>query len=226
MPHGTPACTASPGTRPAQRKMSRRMSTHLAQPDDQQRRHVTTLLVQWSDGDDAAMQELLPLVYDELRRLARGQMSREREDHVLQATALVNEAFLRLVDVHQIQWRNRTHFFAMAARLMRRILVEYARARLSEARWRGTACHIRRESDTAGGHGARSRRSRRRVEGACRCSRAEGPGSGTTTFRWAVGRRDGWRSGRLGGDGDAGLEVCQELAPARAVASIETASVT
>jgi RNA polymerase sigma factor (TIGR02999 family) len=117
------------------------MSPSPAQPDDPRRRHVTTLLVKWSDGDDSAMQELVPLVYDELRRLARGQMSREREDHVLQATALVNEAFLRLVDVHQIQWRNRTHFFAMAARLMRRILVEHARARAFRKRG-GGAPHV------------------------------------------------------------------------------------
>jgi len=105
------------------------MCSNRAEPAGEQRIHVTTLLLKWSDGDDDAMQELVPLVYDELRRLARRQMSREREDHVLQATALVNEAFLRLVDVHQIQWRNRTHFFAMAARLMRRVLVEHARAR-------------------------------------------------------------------------------------------------
>ena len=121
--------------------MTRLMSTKPAQPDAERRRHVTTLLVKWSDGDDSAMQELVPLVYDELRRLAGRQMSREREDHVLQATALVNEAFLRLVDIHQIQWRNRTHFFAMAARLMRRILVEHARARAFRKRG-GGAPHV------------------------------------------------------------------------------------
>jgi RNA polymerase sigma-70 factor (ECF subfamily) len=121
--------------------MNRLMATNPAQPNEERRRHVTTLLVKWSDGDDSAMQELVPLVYDELRRLARGQMSREREDHVLQATALVNEAFLRLVNVHQIQWRNRTHFFAMAARLMRRILVEHARARAFRKRG-GGAPHV------------------------------------------------------------------------------------
>ena len=117
------------------------MSTSRPQPADERRRHVTALLLHWSDGDDAAMAELVPLVYGELRRLARGQMSRERENHVLQATALVNEAFLRLIDIHQIQWRNRTHFFAMAARLMRRILVEHARARAFRKRG-GGAPHI------------------------------------------------------------------------------------
>jgi RNA polymerase sigma factor (TIGR02999 family) len=105
------------------------MCTNGAEAAGEQRRQVTTLLLKWADGDDRAMQELVPLVYEELRRLARRQMSREREDHVLQATALVNEAFLRLVDIHQVEWRNRTHFFAMAARLMRRVLVEHARAR-------------------------------------------------------------------------------------------------
>src|SRR5436190_11134819 len=113
------------------------MSMNPAQPGDDPRRHVTTLLVKWSGGDDAAMQELVPLVYDELRRVARRQMSREREDHVLQATALVNEAFLRLVDVHEIQWRDRTHFFAMSARLMRRVLVDHARARALRKRGGG-----------------------------------------------------------------------------------------
>src|SRR5204863_9745246 len=92
-------------------EVRRLMCTNRAEPAGEQRRHVTTLLMKWSDGDDHAMQELVPLVYEELRRLARRQMSREREDHVLQATALVNEAFLRLVDVHQVQWRSRTHFF-------------------------------------------------------------------------------------------------------------------
>jgi RNA polymerase sigma factor (TIGR02999 family) len=115
--------------------------TGRAQPDSERRRHVTTLLLNWSGGDAEAMEELLPLVYDELRRLARRQMSNERENHVLQATALVNEAFLRLVDIHQIQWRNRAHFFAMAARVMRRILVEHARARAFRKRG-GGAPHI------------------------------------------------------------------------------------
>ena len=117
------------------------MSMNPAQPGDDPRRHVTTLLVKWSGGDEAAMQELVPLVYDELRRVARRQMSREREDHVLQATALVNEAFLRLVDVHEIQWRDRTHFFAMSARLMRRVLVDHARARALRKRG-GGAPHV------------------------------------------------------------------------------------
>jgi RNA polymerase sigma factor (TIGR02999 family) len=87
------------------------------------------LLLAWNRGEDAALDALLPLVYDELRRLASHYMRRERDDHTLQATALVNEAYLRLIEVRKVQWQNRAHFFAMAARVMRRILVDAARAR-------------------------------------------------------------------------------------------------
>jgi RNA polymerase sigma factor (TIGR02999 family) len=90
---------------------------------------VTRLLARWKDGDEAALQQLLPIVHDELRRLARRQMAGERPGHTLQPTALVNEAYLRLVNLKQMQWQNRAHFFAMAARLMRRILVDFARSR-------------------------------------------------------------------------------------------------
>ena len=90
---------------------------------------ITTLLSAWGSGDQAALDELMPLVYEELRRLARRRLRRERQGHSLQTTALVNEAYLRLVDVRRIRWQDRAHFFAMSARLMRRILVEFARAR-------------------------------------------------------------------------------------------------
>ena len=90
---------------------------------------VTRLLVRWKDGDEAALQQLVPIVHEELRRLARRQMARERPGHTLQPTALVNEAYLRLVNLKQMQWQNRAHFFAMGARLMRRILVDFARSR-------------------------------------------------------------------------------------------------
>jgi RNA polymerase sigma factor (TIGR02999 family) len=90
---------------------------------------VTQLLLSWSDGDESAMDRLAPLVYEELHRLARGYMNREREAHTLQTSALVNEAYLRLIDVRRVQWQNRAHFFAMASRLMRRILVDFARRR-------------------------------------------------------------------------------------------------
>ena len=90
---------------------------------------VTRLLARWTDGDEAALQQLVLIVHEELRRLARRQMARERPGHTLQPTALVNEAYLRLVNLKQMQWQNRAHFFAMAARLMRRILVDFARSR-------------------------------------------------------------------------------------------------
>jgi RNA polymerase sigma factor (TIGR02999 family) len=95
----------------------------------QSREAVTELLRAWSDGEDAALDRLVPLVEAELRRLARGYMSRERPGHTLQATALVNEALLRLTDARHLRWQDRTHFLGIAARLMRRVLVDYARAR-------------------------------------------------------------------------------------------------
>jgi len=90
---------------------------------------VTVLLRQWSEGDESALEQLTPLVYDELHRLAHQHMRRESAGHVLQTSALINEAYLRLVDQPRIQWESRTHFFGIAARLMRRILVDDARKR-------------------------------------------------------------------------------------------------
>jgi RNA polymerase sigma factor (TIGR02999 family) len=92
------------------------------------------LLLAWGRGDVAAFDRLVPLVHDELRRLARRYMAREGPGHTLQATALVNEAYMRLVDVNRVQWQNRAHFFAMSARVMRRVLVDHARARGNEKR--------------------------------------------------------------------------------------------
>jgi RNA polymerase sigma factor (TIGR02999 family) len=100
-------------------------------------RDVTRLLVDWGNGDQAALDELLPLVYDELRRLARRYMRRESQDHTLQASALVNEAYLRLVDQKRVKWQNRAHFFGVAAQIMRRILVDHARNRLRAKRGGG-----------------------------------------------------------------------------------------
>ena len=88
---------------------------------------VSGLLKAWGDGDRAALDRLTPIVYDELRRLARSYMRRERPGHSLQTTALVNEAYMRLVDYKGMRWQNRAHFFAVSAQLMRRILVEHAR---------------------------------------------------------------------------------------------------
>jgi len=97
----------------------------------------TDLLIAWSRGEAAAFDQLMPLVHDELRRLARRYMARERPGHSLQATALVHEAYLRLIQVTQVQWQNRAHFFAMSARVMRRILVDAARARGNKKRGGG-----------------------------------------------------------------------------------------
>ena len=98
-------------------------------PDD-----ITQLLLDWSSGDREAFDRLAPLVYDELRNLAHRYMRRERPGHTLQTTALVNEAYLRLIDQKSVRWQNRAHFFAIAARMMRRILVDYARARRYDKR--------------------------------------------------------------------------------------------
>lgn len=92
-------------------------------------REVTRLLVDWGNGDRAALDELMPLVYDELRRLAGRYMRRESPGHTLQTSALINEAYLRLVDQRNVKWQNRAHFFGVAAQLMRRILVDHARNR-------------------------------------------------------------------------------------------------
>ena len=88
---------------------------------------ITQLLIDWGKGDQAALEQLMPLVYSELRRLASNYLRRERGEHTLQPTALVNEAYLKLVDQRNPKWQNRTHFFGIAAQLMRRILVDHAR---------------------------------------------------------------------------------------------------
>ena len=102
--------------------------TSEAQPE------VTELLIAWSNGDPTALDRLMPLAYEELHRLARRYMRREPADHTLQTSALVNEAYLRLIDQRRVQWQNRAHFFAISAQLMRRILVSMARARHAHKR--------------------------------------------------------------------------------------------
>ncbi|HEV8482785.1 MAG TPA: sigma-70 family RNA polymerase sigma factor [Blastocatellia bacterium] len=92
-------------------------------------KQITQMLVDWGNGDEAALEKLTPLVYDQLHRLARRYMVRERPGHTLQASALVNEAFLRLIDWKNVQWQNRAHFFGVSAQIMRRILVDFARSR-------------------------------------------------------------------------------------------------
>ncbi len=103
--------------------------------------NVTRLLRSWSQGDEAAANELFPIVYQELRRLARQYMYGERPEHTLQATALIHEAYLRLVDQRRTQWQSRAHFFAVAAQMMRRILVDHARRRAYQKRG-GAAANV------------------------------------------------------------------------------------
>ena len=98
----------------------------MATPSSQE---ITQLLLAWSDGDQAALEKLTPLVYAELRRLAKGYMFGERPGHTLQTTALINEAYMRLIDWKNVRWQGRAHFFGVAAQVMRRILVDFARAR-------------------------------------------------------------------------------------------------
>lgn len=101
----------------------------MSSPED-----VTELLAAWSNGDAAAGDKLMPLVYDELRRLAGRYLRSERPDHTLQTTALVHEAYLRLIDQREVHWQNRAHFFAISAQLMRRILVDHARSHRARKR--------------------------------------------------------------------------------------------
>jgi RNA polymerase sigma factor (TIGR02999 family) len=105
------------------------------------RSDATDLLLAWSEGDESAFDKLVPLVYQELHALARHYMKAERPDHTLQATALVNEAYVRLIEVNRIRWQNRSHFLAIAAQTMRRILVEFARQRHRQKR-SGNAVHL------------------------------------------------------------------------------------
>lgn len=95
---------------------------------------ITELLLQWNRGDERALDRLMPLVYDDLRNVARRRLSVEERDHTLQSAALVNETYLRLVDQRRVQWRDRAHFFAISARMMRRILVDHARSRNAQKR--------------------------------------------------------------------------------------------
>jgi RNA polymerase sigma factor (TIGR02999 family) len=109
---------------------------------------VTVLLRAWRSGSEAALDQLVPLVHHELRQIARRHLRRERRDHSMQATALVNEAYLRLVDLDRADFRDRSHFFAMAARVMRRVLVDHARARRSWKRG-GSAIRVTLVDDIA-----------------------------------------------------------------------------
>jgi len=109
----------------------------MNKPPPSKPHEITELLEQWSGGNQAALDRLYPLVYEELRRLARSYMRREPKGHTLQTTALINEAYVRLVDQHSVRWQNRSHFFAISAQIMRRILVDHARQHLQAKRGGG-----------------------------------------------------------------------------------------
>jgi RNA polymerase sigma factor (TIGR02999 family) len=113
------------------------MTKGLVRAKDDAAHRVTELLMSWSSGDESAFADLVPLVLDELKRIARRHMRSQRNGHVLQTTALVNEAYIRLCDLGGMRWQDRTHFLAMASRLMRRVLVDFARAEASQKRGGG-----------------------------------------------------------------------------------------
>ena len=105
----------------------------MAQSSDE----ITELLLAWSRGDKGALDDLITIVYEELRRIAHRQLAKERADHTLQTGALVNETYLKLIDQKRVQWKDRSHFFALASKMMRRILIDYARSRQYEKRGGG-----------------------------------------------------------------------------------------
>ena len=119
----------------------------MSNPDSPQNQPVTRLLVQWSGGDDAALEELTCLLYRELRSLAQRHLRRERSNHTIQRTALVHEAFVRLINQESVDWRSRGHFLALASTVMRRILVDHARARLTSKRGAGQEVQSLEEID-------------------------------------------------------------------------------
>jgi RNA polymerase sigma factor (TIGR02999 family) len=119
----------------------------MSNPDSPQNQPVTRLLVQWSGGDDAALEELTCLLYRELRSLAQRHLRRERSNHTIQRTALVHEAFVRLINQESVDWRSRGHFLALASTVMRRNLVDHARARLTSKRGAGQEVQSLEEID-------------------------------------------------------------------------------
>src|ERR1700686_4192360 len=112
---------------------------------------VTQLVKAWSEGDEQALEKLTPLVYEQLHRVAQGCMAGERSGHTLQTSALVNEVYLRLVDCKKMSWQDRAHFFAVSARLMRRILIDFARSRGYQKRGAGGA-HMSLDEAPSGGN--------------------------------------------------------------------------
>ena len=127
------------------------MAKGLVRAQEDPSHRVTELLTSWTGGDESALAELVPLVIDELKSIARRHMRSQRNGHVLQTTALVNEAYLRLRDLGGMRWQDRTHFLAMASRLMRRVLVDFARAEASQKRGGGFIAVTLDEASAASG---------------------------------------------------------------------------
>ena len=168
----------------------------------------------WSGGDQAALEALTPLVHQELHRLAARYMAGERPGHILQATALVNEAYMRLVDWKDVRWQNRAHFFAVAAQIMRRVLVDVARTR-DRAKRGGGQLHVSlsEAADVPAAHGMRrSRRARRRAEDASRPERAAEPRRRAALLRRTEPGGNGARARCVGGNRPARLEPGAGLA--------------
>src|ERR1043166_1547109 len=144
--------------------------------DGEKGNDVTKLLRAWSEGDSGALEQLTPLVYEELHRRAKWHMARERVGHTLQATALVNEIYVRMVDLRGVSWRDRAHFFAIASRLIRRVLIDRALQRGVEAGGAVPTCDSRRRRPRISRAERRSPCPRRRVECARDHRSAEGAG--------------------------------------------------
>ena len=182
---------------------------------------ITRWLKAWGRGEDAALDRLTPLVYDELRRRARAYIRHETPGHTLQPTALVNEAFLHLVDAGDVDWHDRAHFFAVAARIMRRILVDAARARGTLKRGGGAERSAHFPAVDLDGLPAVASDLAERAVRAGRCAGSvgeDGPPAGSgrrpALLRWADDRRNGAGARHLGSNGDARLETRSSLARA------------
>ena len=170
---------------------------------------VTTLLRAWSDGEADAFDRVLPLVYEELHRMAARYLVGERSTVSLQATALVNELCLRLLGWDPVRWQNRGHFFGVSARMMRRVLVDIARRRRAERRGGPNAVRVpldddRRAGERAGRRPARGRRGARAARGR---GPAQGPGRGASLLRRSLDRGDRGGARGLGAHGPLGLGV-------------------
>ena len=162
--------------------------------------NVTQLLVAWSSGDRAALEALTPLVHDELHRLAARYMAGERPGHILQPTALVNEAYLRLVDWKDVRWQNRAHFFGTAAQIMRRVLVDVARTRDRAKRGHGQLhVSLSEAADARAAAGVDLVALDDALKSARSAGRAPEPGRRAALFRWAEPRGSGAGAGRVGG---------------------------